>query len=210
MRISYAITVHNEIDEIKQLIPYLLKRIKNSDEIVVLMDNKGPDELWEYLISMEFQLGTLNTLKFNDDFSEWKNKLNSMCSGDYIFQIDADELPSEFLLTHIHDVLKLNTDIDLILVPRINIVNGITQEHINKWGWRVDENNYINFPDYQWRLHRNSPEIKWVGKVHEKIDGFKTSSALPANPDWALMHIKTIDKQVKQNSYYNGILESIR
>jgi len=205
MKISYAITVHNELDSIRNLIPYLLKRIKNSDEIVVLMDDKGPESVWNFLISIEHSLGCLNRLKFNDDFSEWKNKLNSMCSGDYIINIDADELPSGFLIEHIHDVLKLNKDIDLIAVPRINMVSGITTDHITQWNWKINEKGWINFPDYQMRIYRNDPSIKWINKVHEKIDGYKTSSLLPMEEVWAFFHSKDIDIQEKQNKYYNEL-----
>ena len=32
-----------------------------------------------------------------------------------------------------------NDIIEMLLVPRVNTVEGLTQEHIQKWGWRVDE-----------------------------------------------------------------------
>jgi glycosyltransferase involved in cell wall biosynthesis len=205
MKISYAITVHDEIDEIKKLIPFLLKNIKNSDEIVVLMDDKGPTSVWNYLMSIEHSLSNLNRSEFTENFSDWKNTLNSMCSGDYIFQIDADEIPNEFLIEHIHDVLKLNPDIDLILVPRVNIVNGLTDTHIQKWNWQVNERGWVNYPDPQWRIYRNDPSIKWINKVHEVIDGYKTVSALPSELEWSLYHIKDIEKQEKQNEFYETL-----
>jgi hypothetical protein len=56
----------------------------------------------------------------------------------------------------------------MILVPRINTVKGITIEDITKWKWNVDNDGHINWPDYQFRICRNIPEIKWEGKVHER------------------------------------------
>ena len=63
----------------------------------------------------------------------------------------------------------------------------------------------INKYDYQGRIFKNSPEIKWVGKVHEKIEGYKTVSYLPPVEEWSLYHPKSIERQEKQNNYYNTL-----
>ena len=94
-----------------------------------------------------------------------KNALTEACLGDYIFQIDADEVPNLYLIQCLPLLLEAN-DIEVLRVPRINTVKGITQEHIQKWGWNVNENGWVNWPDYQTRIYRKSPEIKWVNKVH--------------------------------------------
>ena len=74
------------------------------------------------------------------------------------------------------------------------------------WHWRVDEKGRVNWPDYQTRICKNIESIQWVGKVHERLEGWKTSSIFPAEfEDWALYHPKDIDRQVKQNSLYNTI-----
>ena len=59
-------------------------------------------------------------------FSALKNYTKEQCSGDYIFHIDADEIPNEVLLKQLPQILEIN-DTDLVWVPRINIVNGITE-----------------------------------------------------------------------------------
>jgi hypothetical protein len=94
--------------------------------------------------------------------------------------------------------------VDVYLVPRINTVSGITEEHIQKWRWSV-EGDRINFPDYQWRIYKNIPSIKWINKVHERLDGFKIYSTLPAQDEFCLLHPKTIDRQEKQNQFYNTL-----
>jgi glycosyltransferase involved in cell wall biosynthesis len=139
MRISYAITVCNELEEIKRLIPFLLEHKRDEDEIIVLMDDKGSDEVWEYLLSIEDRLGVINRLKFNNNFSEWKNKLNLLCSGDYIFNIDADEIPSETLINYLPQIIEDNSNIKAYAVPRVNTVEGLTQEHIQKWRWNISK-----------------------------------------------------------------------
>ena len=124
----------------------------------------------------------------------------------YIFQIDADEVPNELLIQHLPELLELNPDNDVYLVPRINTVTGLTEEHIKKWGWNVNVMGWVNWPDYQWRIYKNSPEIKWINKVHERLEGFKTYSMLPADTEaLSLYHPKTIEKQEKQNELYENI-----
>ena len=204
MKISYAVTVCNEIEEIKRLIPHLSEHKREEDEIVVMLDisNQTPDII-NYLQKQRYD-GTI-TLQgeyFDGHFADWKNKLKELCTGDYIFQIDADELPTQELITDLHLILGGN-DIDLFLVPRDNKVKGITDKHIQKWGWKVDNLGRINFPDYQTRIYKNSPEIKWVNKVHERIEGYKTYAALPH--EYFMHHIKTIERQEKQNSYYDTL-----
>jgi glycosyltransferase involved in cell wall biosynthesis len=206
IKISYAITVCNEIEEIKRLIPFLLKHKRLKDEIVVLMDDKGSDEVWEYLLSIEDRLGVINRLKFNNNFSEWKNKLNLLCSGDYIFNIDADEIPSETLINYLPQIIEDNSNIKAYAVPRVNTVEGLTQEHIQKWRWRVDDKNRINYPDPQVRIFKNIPEIYWEGKVHETLNIKNEVVPLPMeSEDWVLYHPKTIERQEKQNNYYNTL-----
>jgi hypothetical protein len=206
MKISYAITVCNEFVEIQKLIPFLLKHKRSEDEIVVLYDYKNGDKkIEEFLraksINAEFQwFGS----GFDGHFADWKNKLNSFCSGDYIFQIDADEIPNEVLIENLPEILKGN-DVDVILVPRVNTVEGLTDEHIQKWGWNVDEKGWVNWPDFQYRIYKNSDDINWKNKVHEVLEGFKSISHLPMEEDLALYHPKEIKRQEKQNEYYDTL-----
>ena len=133
-----------------------------------------------------------------------KNWLTDMCTGDYVFQIDADEMVDEYVIRLLPQVLEHN-QVDVIMVPRINTVEGLTHQHVSKWRWRVDENNWVNFPDYQWRIYRNTESIRWKNRVHETLDGYKTLSHLPRNPEWCLKHHKTIDRQERQNKLYEEL-----
>ena len=207
MKISYAITVCNEFVEIQNLIPFLLKNKRYEDEIVVLYDSKnGDSKIEEFLraksINAEFQWFKD---EFDGHFANWKNKLTSFCNGDWIFQIDADEIPNEVLIENLYEILEQNNNVDVVLVPRVNTVEGLTDEHIQKWGWNVDEKGWVNWPDMQYRLYKKSDDIKWVNKVHEVLEGFKTISHLPMAEDLALYHPKQIDRQVKQNEYYETL-----
>jgi hypothetical protein len=203
MKISYAITVCNELEEIKRLIPFLLEHKRTEDEIVVLWDENGDLKVWEYVISIPEPRHFKDY--FNKNFADWKNKLSLICKGDYIFQIDADEIPNEYLIESLPEILETNSQVEAYVVPRVNTVEGLTQEHIQKWGWHVNENGWINWPDYQWRIYKNTPDVKWKNKVHEVLDGYKTMAQLPAYEDLSLYHPKTIERQEKQNNYYNTL-----
>lgn len=207
MKISYAITVCNEYEEIQKLISTLFAYSREEDEIVVLFDKKaGTSQVWNYLVELQNEDWIKAYPKsFKDHFADWKNHLTSLCSGDYIFQIDADEIPSSHLISILPELLTINEGVDIILVPRINTVEGLTQEYIDKWKWRVDEKGWVNWPDYQWRIYKNSDNIIWINKVHEKLTGFKEYSTLPLLEEYALQHPKSIKKQKEQNNYYDTL-----
>lgn len=207
MKISYAITVCNEKKEVKLLLDYLLNKKHQEDEIVVLFDSKGGDKDTQTMLRKFNKLDgiTLYEDEFDGHFGNWKNKLTDLCTGDYIFQIDADEMPPDVLIGNIHYILENNSDAEMYKVSRINTVKGITTQHMMKWGWKINDKGWINFPDYQMRIYKKSPEIRWVNKVHEVLTGYKLFAMLPANGDYSLRHPKTIERQEKQNSFYDTL-----
>lgn len=209
MKISFAVTVCDEFIEIQRLINELLKYKQPQDEIAVLVDlskNNPTSELLGYLHKLSSNnLITLQEDTFRGNFAEWKNKLNSLCKGDFIFQLDADEYMYGEFIEALPTIIKANPEVDLYYVPRINTVSGLTQEHIQRWGWNVDSLGRVNWPDYQTRIYRNSTNIKWKNKVHEVIEGYKQYTVLPAVDELALIHPKTIERQEKQNNYYSTL-----
>ena len=206
MKISFAITVCNELEEIKKLVLFLFKHKRKEDEIVILYDEKnGNPEILDFLLPYNKfpHVQTWRGFDFEGNFADWKNKLNDYCQGDYIYQIDADEMVSEYVIKNLHQILELNPKVDLIFVPRINTVNGITQEHVNKWGWNVNDKGWVNFPDAQGRIFRKG--MTWYGKVHERIIGGQKFSSLPLDEEYCIQHHKTIERQEKQNNYYSTL-----
>jgi hypothetical protein len=209
INVTYAITVCNEHEEIMKLINFLHPRIKKDDEILIQYDEDSvTQQVKDYLnVIQQLHSSNINVIGFplNNDFASYKNNLKNHAKGIFIFQIDADEIPSEYMVDNLSDFLLANKDVDLFFVPRINTVEGLTQEHIKKWGWQVNENGWVNFPDYQTRLYRRTSDIEWEGKVHERIKGYNTLSVLPAEADYCLNHHKQIERQEKQNAYYDTI-----
>jgi hypothetical protein len=212
MKLSYAITVCNEFEETINLITTLLNYKGENSEIVVLLDMpKASEELVEYLeLQANANYIELIESEFDNNFAQWKNFLNSHCKGEWIFQIDADEILDANLIVNLEDILNDNTDKDLILVPRINIVNGITPEHIQKWGWNVNDNGWINFPDVQTRIYKNSENIGWVGNVHERIVGYNSYTNFPGDEIYCIKHIKSIEKQENAVKMYQQINPEVR
>ena len=207
MKISYAITVCNELDEITKLLNFLQLNIRKEDEIVIQYDESSvTSEVKEYISLMDMMHENHNVIGFplNKDFASFKNNLKSNCSGDYIFQIDADEIPHAALIEYLPEVLTTNP-VDIVFVPRVNTVEGLTQSHIDKWKWNVNENGWVNFPDYQTRIYKNTDDVKWMNKVHERITGYDTFSNFPAEEQWSLYHPKQIDRQEQQNQFYETI-----
>ena len=211
MKISYAIPVCNEHEELKRLLEFLVQNIEKNDEIVVQCDqgNTTP-KVYEVLNLFQAPVGLKDPIKviefpLKGDFASFKNNLKENCSGDWIFQIDADELPHESLTTNLKELLKVNPTTDLFLIPRVNTVDGLTQGHINQWRWNVNEKGWVNWPDYQTRIVQNNPKIKWASKVHEVLTGHKSYALLPQEEEWCLYHPKHIKRQEHQNKFYDTL-----
>ena len=206
MKISYSILTHNETDSLQKLLSFLVEHKDEGDEIVILDDYSDNETTKSILDTMT----SIHEIKFEQrrllkDFAGQKNHLKNMCTGDYIFNLDADELPHKWLMKNIKEILQANPSVDLYWVPRVNTVEGLTQEHINKWGWNVNEKGWVNFPDYQGRIWKNRTSIRWEKPVHETLVGYKEYTYLPMEEQFAFYHPKDIDRQEKQNEFYGGI-----
>jgi hypothetical protein len=214
MRLSYAITVADEFEEIQKLLKLLLQTVGTTDEIVVLVDlSKHVSEVskvpYSPLLNYLYKLASTDKITlvedyFKGDFSMWKNSLNSYCKGDYIFQLDADELPSDSLLHSLNTLISFN--LELYYFPRENRVEGLTQQDIVNWNWNVDNKGRVNYPDIQGRLYKNKSGIKWEGKVHERVKGYQTYTVLTNQESLHLIHNKSIERQRSQNNYYNTLI----
>lgn len=199
--ISFAVTAHNEHTELDRLLKQLENNIGKGDEVIIQLDNTATDKVKSVVDKYDFQSVSFS---LNNDFASFKNNLKNHCVKDWIFFIDADEYLSEGLIENIHDILETNKGlVDVIAVPRINTVEGLTRDHIDKWKWFVDDNGWVNYPDYQTRICVNKEDIQWKNKVHERLTGWKRIANLPQGYD--LIHPKTIERQERQNSFYNTL-----
>jgi len=211
MKISYGLTAWIEHEELNNLLNYLKENINSKDEIVVVYDqNRATPEVLSVLENFDRHNYSHHPFNFQQDWLANKNYLGTKCSGDYIFQIDADEIPHKNLIDNLRLLIESNP-VDVFVVPRINLVKGLTQEHINAWKWNVNEQGWVNFPDPQRRIYKNDPSIQWKDpvdqpQVHGMVEGYKTFANLPFSEEWSLYHNKTISKQEYQNNLYSKVL----
>jgi glycosyltransferase involved in cell wall biosynthesis len=208
MTISYAILTHNEGEYIETLLSFLTTHKRAEDEIVIV-DDFSDDELTKSILAKYKDQITLQYRVFDGDATQ-KNYLNSLCTKDYILQLDADELVGEEFIKMLPELLDLNNTVDLFIMPRINTVEGLTQEWANKWRWNVNEKGWVNFPDWQMRLYRNCDWVKWEGLLHSKIEGYKTFINLPQSELFCILHPKQLDRQIAQNTLYDKIEQTGR
>lgn len=221
MKLSYLITVHDEFFEFTKVAGLILESIirrkkENPDafdetEIVILDDFSTSEpllETFEYYKQLPFVKVVQHHL--NGNFGEHKQFGGEQCTGDYVFQLDADEYPTPALLENVRELITANPMVELFWVPRVNIVRGLTPEDVKKWGWSVYSlPEYpgvplVNQGDHQGRIYKNEPSrVKWNGAVHERIIGSSVSATIPFDASFALIHDKTIDRQRSQNEFYS-------
>jgi len=139
MKISYGITCCNEYIELQTLVKAILLFKNHTDEVVILQDlDNGSSDVTKFCLELAEQ----NKIKFiqaslNKDFANFKNTLKNNCKADFIVFLDADEYVGTQIIENLPQIITLNPEIDVFLIPRINIVIGITNDHIKKWNWRI-------------------------------------------------------------------------
>jgi mannosyltransferase OCH1-like enzyme len=199
--ISYAITVYDEHKQLDRLLNQLKSILKKNDEIIVQMDDKATDEVKEVIKNHGLPL---NTYSLNNNFAAFKNNLKSLCTKDYIFQIDADEFLSDNLLKEINILIRIHNGADAIAIPRINTLvdESIIEDYKNNLAWKGDKSSWLNYPDVQTRLFKNKSEIYWENAVHEYLIGLKTIVNL--SNEYNIIHVKSHQKQEAQNNFYKS------
>jgi len=209
MKISYLVTCSTETITLDNLLKKL-SFVDGADEVVIVVDNDTKNENTEKVLQPHIGKFRILYHSLSRNYGAHKNWGAEQCRGEVVFQIDGDELPTDYLLgENLHALLESNAGVDLIYVPRINDFKGVTEAHAKQWGWRLTESPslkrpIVNFPDYQPRIFVNAPgRIRWDRRLHEKIEGFTNFSMLPAEEEFALYHDKTIETQLKTNQRYN-------
>ena len=205
MRLSYAICVCTEAKELFSLLKFLSKIKEPEDDINILVDTKHvTPQVYQVLEQFKNDIVQFSR-DFNGHFAAHRNYQLSKCTGDYIFMIDADEIPQEALIKNIKQIIK-ETNGDLFYIPRINICPGYTSDWLQNHNFAINEVGWINWPDYIGRVFKNDPTIKYGNKIHERIQGAKNQIQLNANPNLAMWHIKSVEKQMSQDVLYSSIM----
>lgn len=199
--ITYAICVCNEHRELQELLSFLILTKSTEDDINILVDKERCTDAVRKVLKHFERVITVNERVFDGNFAEHRNFHNSLCKGDYIFVLDADEIPQEELMNQLK-----NFNGDILYVPRINICPGYTKRFLEKHNFRVTNTGFINWPDYQGRYYKNHVGISWGGGLHEKLTGSEIPpQILQADPQVALWHVKSVARQDGQKTFYDEI-----
>jgi glycosyltransferase involved in cell wall biosynthesis len=156
-KISVAILTYNEEVNIKAC----LESVSWADE-VILVDEKSGDatvKIAKKYTSKIFLVnhGSASGLTHDTMFHKHKQIALEKCTGDWIFQIDADERISPELAKEIKEAVD-SPIYNGFQVPRRNIIFGKWIEHT---GW---------YPDYQVKLFRKGKGRYACKTVHEQIE----------------------------------------
>ena len=138
IKVSYTILTHNETDSLKSLIEQINKYKTTWDEIIIVDDYSDNLKTIGTLGWAQDEIGAkVFRNKLNGDFAQQKNFANSHCTNDYIFNIDADEILTDFFMENYKEIIFINQEVEMYRVPRINTVEGITLPHIERWHWQI-------------------------------------------------------------------------
>lgn len=139
MKIAFVVLVKDEVAEfarlMDQLTPYV---VKNGDEIIVVSDIPENEKIKASIPPS----ATYVVRALNGDFGDQRNAGDAVCSADvtHIFHIDADETLHPTLLEMLRAIIESNPGVELFDLARVNIVRGITERDVEKWGWSITKN----------------------------------------------------------------------
>jgi len=148
-KISVVLAVFNEENNLKQC----LESVKDLAWEIVIVDGGSQDKTLD--IAREFNAKIIKT----DNppvFHINKNKAIDVAKGDWVFQLDADEIVTGELAKEIEQVTSSESDINGYWIPRKNFFLG---RFLTKGG---------QYPDYTLRLYRKGLGRLPAKDVHEQ------------------------------------------
>lgn len=102
-----------------------------------------------------------------DDFSAQRNRMLKNCSGEWIIYLDADER----LTSESWEKMRLMTAFE-----------GCSGWYLPRMTFYPDQDHcrigYGLWPDLQLRFFKNTPNLKFINKIHEQIVGMEGSSGI--------------------------------
>lgn len=206
IRLSIGILVHDEAEELDRLLSAIGAYTAPWLEVVIVEDTATPEVRAVLETHRSSVVHAVHSRKLDKNFADQRNFLKGKCRGRYILMLDADELPPGHVMANMArllDFMDANA-LEVVALPRINLLTGGDLNSLPP-RYPVDERGWVGFPEYQNRLFRNDPALRWVNRVHERLIGYKRRMLLPAEEAYALLHRKDFDDFVRSNSYYDRI-----
>lgn len=141
MKLSIAICTHNEgyyLESIYKLLDYIEKEQDPSQYEVIIVDDCSTDvTTGNILDKLQQRRAKIWLHNLNNDFASHKNFMNSVCNGDWILNLDADEEIPLNILQAIPFIIEENPEVEAYWLSRVNTVAGLTLKHIQQWRWVV-------------------------------------------------------------------------
>lgn len=148
-KLSVALAVHNEETNLSDC----LKSVKNIADEIVIVDGGSTDKTLNIAKSFDAKVIQTNN---PPNFHINKNKAITAALGDWILQLDADEVVTKELAREIKKVISDNSNINGYWIPRSNFFLG---RFLKKGG---------QYPDYTLRLYRRGKGRLPARDVHEQ------------------------------------------
>lgn len=148
-KISVVLAVFNEEDNLKNC----LESVKGLAWEIIIVDGGSTDKTLEIAKSFGAKIIQTNNPPV---FHINKNKAIDASSGDWILQLDADEIVTKELSAEIKKVISSKSDINGYWIPRKNFFLG---RFLTKGG---------QYPDYTLRLYRRGSGRLPAKDVHEQ------------------------------------------
>lgn len=175
--ISAVLIVKNE----EAMLGRCLESVKDADEIIIC-DTGSTDKTIE--VAKKYTDKIFTDFNWCDDFAAARNHAKSKATGDFILSIDADEFCHDF--SKAREAVEWGHE-----VLNVKMVVGSS-----------DPEQHFYYP----RLFKNSPNIFWVGAIHntlnfsatkdsEVVITYEFSPAHALDPDRAL---RILEKEVKK------------
>ena len=186
-QISICLAVFNEEDYLREC----LESVKDLAFEIVIVDGGSTDKTLD--IAKEFNamvIQTDNPVNFHIN----KNKAIDAAGGDWILQLDADEIVTKELGMEIKKNISKESSINGYWIPRMNYFLG---RFLKKGG---------QYPDYTLRLYKNGLGRLPAKDVHEQAKVLGKASYLKNN----LLHLrdKNFSTYIERFNRYTDLLSS--
>ena len=123
-------------------------------------------------------------------YGEMRSISVHLAKTDWAIVIDGDERMDEVDVQKIPELIKL--DIDLVWLPR---------QHYRVWDRSICENPDLSiYADWQARMVRVMPYIRWVKKVHEELRGIAKGRDLQSLSNPVIRHFGYLKTQERLDS----------
>ena len=161
-RLSVVMCAHNE----EERLPSCLAHLGFADEIIVLCD-KCTDRTEE--IAREF--GAKTIVGSWDIEGERRNRVLQEATGDWIFEVDADEHVNEELGKSIRNAI-VDTEFDCFVISVHNYIG----ERLVRYGWGASYGTsavrrLFRAGRKTWGLQRVHPSFELIGSTGPRLDG---------------------------------------